>query len=171
MKWEELIKKERLEKKERMKSETVGVHIIFYLAAIFHVFVSTLYGYQTDDSAAQTSVFWYLVLGTVICYIAFNLYLYRVRENGHYYNIFRKYRYIPIDLKRLFLAKAVIAGRNMLGLSLLGQSASLLIVIANPGNEGASLSQFHVWLPCLAGGIAFVYFLLLMGSWYIGAKR
>ena len=171
MKWEELVKKERLEKRERMKSETVGVHIIYYLAAIFHVFVSTLYGYQTDDSAAQTSVFWYLVLGTVICYIAFNLYLYRVRENGHYYNIFRKYQYIPIDLKKLFLAKTVIAGRNMLGLSLLGQSASLLIVIANPGNEGASLSQFHVWLPSLSGFIAFVWFLLLMGSCYRVAKR
>ena len=154
-----------------MKSETVGVHIIFYLAAIFHVFVSTLYGYQTDGSAAQNSVFWYLVLGTVICYIAFNQYLYRVRENGHYKNIFRKYRYIPIDLKKLFFAKAVIAGRNMLGLSLLGQSASLLIVIANPGNEGASLSQFHVWLPCLTGIIAFMWFLLLMGSCYISAKR
>ena len=171
MKWEELIKKERLEKRERMKSETVGVYIIFYLGAIFHVFVSTLYGYQTDDSAAQTSVYWYLVMGTVICYIAFNQYLYWVRENGHYKNIFRKYMYIPINLKKLFLAKAVIAGRNMLGLSLLGQSASLLIVIANPGNEGAVISQFHVWLPCLTGIIAFVWFLLLMGSCYISAKR
>ena len=171
MKWEELIKKERVEKRERMKSETVGVHIIYYLGAIFHVFVSTLYGYQTDDSAAQNSVFWYLVIGTVICYIAFNQYLYRVRENGHYKNLFRKYRYIPIDLKKLFLAKAVIAGRNMLGLSLLGQSASLLIVIANPGNEGASLSQFHVWLPCLSGIVSFAWFLLLMGSCYRAAKR
>ena len=79
--------------------------------------------------------------------------------------------YIPINLKKLFLAKAVIAGRNMLGLSLLGQSASLLIVIANPGNEGTVISQFHVWLPCLTGIIAFVWFLLLMGSCYRVAKR
>lgn len=163
MKLKQLVENERSEKRERVRKETDGVHILFYLACIFNIFcASLLYGFETGSSTQDYKVYWYLVIGTVICYISFNKYLFLVKENGKIYNIFEKYRYVPVDVRELYLAKAIVAGRNIMGQAFLCQLASLFIVVVNPGNEGGSITDFHVWIPSVIGSIALMILLLQM---------
>lgn len=163
MEIKQLVANERSEKRERVRKETDGGHIMFYLACIFNIFVaSLLYGFETDGSKQDLNVYWYLVIGTVICYIGFNKFLFLVKENGKICNIFEKYRYVPVDVRKLYLAKAIVAGRNILGQAFLCQLASLFIVVVNPGNEGGSITDFHVWIPSVIGIIALMILLLQM---------
>lgn len=162
MELKQLVANERSEKRERVRKETDGAHILFYLAFIFNVGVSLLYGFETGNSTQDYKVYWYLVIGTVICYIGFNKYLFLVKENGKICNIFEKYQYVPVDVRKLYLAKAIVAGRNIMGQTFLCQLASLFIVIVNPGNEGGSITDFHVWIPSVIGIIALMIFLLVM---------
>ena len=170
MDFKQLVAKERSEKAERMKKETVGCYILYYLAAGFGLFVFMSFGFDMDMSDVKSFVL--VVWGIVICFISFNKYLYYSKENGKLNNnIFAKYDYIPVDIRKLFWAKAVIAGRNILGLALSGQMLSLFIVVVNPGNEGAVITDLHVWIPLMTGIIALLLFLLNMTAVYRKARR
>ena len=163
MEFKQLVKKERAEKKMRLMKETDGAYILYYLAAVFHFFVSMLYGFETDNSVQAVRMYWFLNVGTVCLHISFNRYIYLVKEKGMRRNIFEKYNYIPIDFKKLYLAKAVTICRSIMCQAVLGQLAALFIVAADPGQEGAAVTDFHVWFPILSGVIALFTLLLTMG--------
>ena len=170
MDFKQLVAKERSEKAERIEKEMIGCQIIYYLGAGFSLFIFMIFGLDMDMSDVKS--FMMIIWGIVICYISFNKYLYYSKENGKFNNnIFAKYRYIPVDTRKLFLAKAVIAGRNILGLSLLGQMLSLFIVAVDPGNEGAAITDLHVCIPLMSGVIALMLFLLNMAAVCRKAKR
>lgn len=170
MDFKQLMAKERSEKAERIKKETDGGHILYYLGAGFSLFIFMLFGFDMDMSDVQSFIM--IIWGIAVCYISFNKYLYYSKENGKLNNnIFAKYRYIPVDIRKLFWAKAVIAGRNILGLTLSGQMLALFIIAVNPGNEGAAITDLHVWIPLMTGVIALMLFLLNMAAVCRKAKR
>lgn len=170
MDFKQLVAKERSEKTERVKKEMEGCQIIYYLGAGFSLFIFMSFGFEMDMSDVKS--FMMIIWGIAICYFSFNRYLYYNKENGKpNNNIFAKYRYIPVDIKKLFWAKAVIAGRNILGLTMSGQMLSLFIVAVNPGDEGAAITDLHVWIPLMTGVIALILLLLNMAFVYIKAKR
>lgn len=163
MDFKQLVAKERSEKAERVKKEMEGGHIIYYLGAGFSLFIFMIFGFDMDMS--DIKAFMLTIWGIVICYISFNKYLYYSKENGILNNnIFAKYHYIPVDIRKLFWAKAAIAGRNIMGFALSGQMLSLFIVAVNPGNEGAAITDLHVWIPLMTGVIALLLFLLNMAA-------
>ncbi|MCM1037933.1 MAG: hypothetical protein NC314_06825 [Roseburia sp.] len=163
MDFKQLVAKERSEKAERIKKETSGCQIIYSWGAGFSLFIFMLFGLDMDMSDVKSFIM--IILGIAVCYISFNKYLYYCKENGKFNNnIFAKYQYIPVDIRKIFWAKAVIAGQNILGFTLSGQILSLFVVAINPGNEGAAITDLHVWIPLMTGVITLILLLLNMSA-------
>ena len=161
MNLKQLVEKEHTEKTERMKKETVGGYILFYLAAGFNIFASMLYGFHMDSTMGIVVL--ECSFGAICIYMSFNKYLYSIKENGKINNIFLNYKNTPVDFKTLYLAKAIVAGKSILGQALLAQLAALLIRAADPDHDGGSVTDFTVWIPLITGIGALLLFLLLMG--------
>ena len=157
----QLIEKERIEKRERMQKEMQGGHILLYLMEGFIILSSMLFGFYSDGDMRR--VYPLLIVGISCVWISANKYYYLVRENGTINNIFYKYRNIPVDLKKLYLAKAAAAGRNILGQALLAQFTALFIRIVDPDHDGGSVTNVTVWIPLMTGVGVLLLFLLLMG--------
>ena len=155
MEFKALVKKEQKEWKQRMIDETGGAYILLYLALIFCVFGSMQYGfhYDKDDYFVLVS----LAVGNVMVYSALTGYITGVKENGKRVNIFRKYKYIPIDFKLLRRAKIYVVCKILALPIIISQGVSLMIRIVDPDKDGGSILEVNVWLPVIMG-VLFILF-------------
>ena len=154
MEFKELMEKERLESKERMKKESSGTYVLLYFMLGLYVFMSSLWGFKYESYKDMPNLFFFAV-GYFFC-LFFNRYLYSVREYGKDVNIFQKYRYIPVNLKKLFLAKLVLISKNICIVTVLAQAAALLIRILDLDKDGGRISDVTVWMPVIFGGVIWV---------------
>lgn len=165
LEFRELIEKERLESKERMKKESSGTYVILYFLLGLYVFMSAMWGFHYE-SYKDTPI-WMWVFGFISCQF-FNRYLYSVRENGKDINIFQKYQYIPVNLKKLFLAKLILISKNICILTVLGQAAALLLRILDLDKDGGRISDITVWMPVIFGGIIWI---MIVCRLFIGYRK
>jgi len=162
----ELVEKERLESKERMEKESSGTYVLFYVLFGVYVLISALCGFKYE-SYKDMPYLSFCVIGYFSC-LFFNRYLYSVRENGKNINIFQKYRYIPVNLKKLFWAKLFLISKNICILTVLAQAAALLIRILDLDKDGGRISDITVWMPVIFGGIIWI---MVAGKLFIEYRK
>ena len=105
-----LIKTEHDNWKKRMIVETCGTYVV--IAGAFCGVMNTefdLYYYNM------------VVFFTFGLYYAQSRYITYIWENGRKVNIFEKYIYSPVDLKKLRKAKLIVVGKNIMIPVILGQ--------------------------------------------------
>lgn len=166
MEFKELVEKECIESKERMKKESSGTYVIFYFLLGLYVLILALWGFHYEsyrDAPHMTC----MVFGFIYC-LFFNRYLYSVRENGAEINIFQKYRYIPVNPKKLFWAKLILISKNICIPTVLGQAAALFLRIVDLDKDGGKIFDITVWMPVIFGGIIWV---LIAGRLFIGYRK
>ena len=162
----ELVEKEHLESKERMKKESSGTYVIFYFLLGLYVLISAMWGFHYDSYKDAPYVIC-LVFGFISCQF-FNRYLYSVRENGKDINIFQKYRYIPVNPKTLFWVKLILISKNICILTVLGQAVALLFRILDLDKDGGRISDITVWMPVIFGGIIWA---MIAGRLFMGYRK
>lgn len=162
----ELVLKEQLESKERMKKESSGAYVILYFLLGLYVFMSALWGFHYE-SFKDAPYLMFCVFGFISCQF-FNRYLYRVRENGKDINIFQKYKYIPVNPKKLFLAKLFLISKNICISTVLGQTVALFFRILDLDKDGGRISDITVWMPVISGGIIWC---IIAGILFLGYRK
>lgn len=166
MEFKELVEKERLESKERMKKESSGTYVLFYFLSGVYVLMSALWGFKYKSYRDMPNLPSFAI-GYFSC-VVFNRYLYSVRENGKNINIFQKYWYIPVNLKKLFLAKLVLISKNICILTVLAQAAALLIRILDLDKDGGKISDITVWMPAIFGGVIWI---MIAGKLFVEYRK
>ena len=73
------------------------------------------------------------------------------RENGRSVNIFKKYRYIPVDISVLRRVKVILTARIVAPFVITGQMAAIFIRVIDPDNQGGSLIDISVFMPLIIG--------------------
>lgn len=165
----ELVEKERLESRERMQKETSGTYVLIYFLTGFYIVASAMWGFKYD-SFMNAPYLLFFGIGFFSCQL-FNRYLYIVKENGKDVNIFKKYRYIPVNLRKLFLAKLVVMSKNICIPTVLAQIVALLFRILDLDNDGGRISDLTVWMPVIFGGIIWVIIAGKMYSFFMENQK
>lgn len=163
----QMVEKESLERRERMKKETSGTYMLIYFMVGFYVLASSMWGFQWDSF--KDGPYQFLWIGLGVAFVC-NVFSYRVKENGKYTNIFKKYIYIPVDLRKLFLAKLVVVSKNIALQTVFAQIAALIVLAVNPDHEGGKLSDLTVWIPAMSGVVFWVFVAGIMYSQYVRAQ-
>lgn len=165
--FQQLVEKECLERKERMKKETSGIYVSFYFMVGLYVLISSMWGFRWESFKDGPYQFlWIGLWAAVVC----NRNSYWVKENGKYANIFKKYIYIPVDLRKLFLVKLLVVSKNIALQTVFAQLAALIVLVVNPEHEGGKLSDLTVWMPVISGGIYWAFVAGIMYSQYVRAQ-
>lgn len=146
-----LLKTEHKNWKQRMVKETKGTYIAIYLGLIFCVFMSAMYGFKYDYSSDDKSVMITLTVFIFVLYHGVTAYVSYVRENGRSVNIFKKYRYIPVDISVLRRVKVILTARIVAPFVITGQMAAIFIRVIDPDNQGGSLIDISVFMPLIIG--------------------
>lgn len=162
----ELVEKERFESKERMKKESSGIYVLFYIWAGFYVLASGLWGFKYESM--KDTPYYTLFVMAFLLFQPFNRYLYNVREDGKYINIFQKYKYIPVNLKQIVLVKLILISKNILIPTAMAQAAALLIRILDLDKDGGRISYITVWMPVIFGVIMWI---IIASRLLIGYKK
>lgn len=149
MDFKTLVKKETREYKERMKKESQGLYMLMYIGLGFSVLFSAMFGfrYEYDD---------YIVLFTLcimngVLYECITMYIFSVREKGVRHSIFSKYSFVPVEPKKLILAKTIVTVRALCIPVMLSQLVAIMVRIINPDNDGGSIKDITVWFPIILG--------------------
>ena len=75
--------------------------------------------------------------------------LQNVWENGRKVNIFEKYIYLPVDLKKLRKAKLIVVGKNIMIPVILGQLSAILMRGAYYGWHVKSWLDLGLYTPVI----------------------
>lgn len=159
----QLIAKERYESGERRKKETEGTYVLLYFLTGFYVMESALWGFHYDGFL--DAPFMFLWIG-YIATVATNTYIFTVKENGHRENIFEKYMYIPVDMKKLFCAKIYIASLYIIKVTLAAQIVAFVVRCLEVRYEGGCLFDALLFVPGLTGIIIWMIELFAEGTRY-----
>ncbi len=143
-----LLKAEQENWKKRMVKETKGTYIAIYLGLIFSVFMSAMFGFKYDYSSDDKRV---IISLTVFIFVVYQGVTAYVRENGRSVNIFKKYRYIPVDISVLRRVKVILTARIVAPFVITGQMAAIFIRVIDPDNQGGSLIDISVFMPLIIG--------------------
>jgi len=166
MELENLIKKEKKEFKERIKEESGGAYVLMYFFDGLYVLISVIWGfYPPDKDIALATGFWFLGMGFLV-YTLLNISFYKVKENGQYQNIFRKYLFTPVNGKDLFMAKAYIISRNILVKMMLSQTAALITRIATVCKKNTVFFDWTLFIPLFTGIFFWIYIMASMYQYF-----
>ena len=98
-----------------------------------------------------------VVFFTFGLYYAQSRYITYIWENGRKVNIFEKYIYLPVDLKKLRKAKLIVVGKNIMIPVILGQLSAILMRGAYYGWHVKSWLDLGLYTPVMVG-IGFLIF-------------
>ncbi|MFG6395556.1 MAG: hypothetical protein K1W24_15480 [Lachnospiraceae bacterium] len=157
----QLIIKENAEMKERRKKESIGCYYIFYLFTIFYTFTLLIISLPEDGSLDK--FFIYHVLWTGYFSISFLYgYLYKVKENGKFQNIFIKYKFIPVDINKLFLAKFIILSRHIILQALPAQILAVIFKLIYICTDGGKFLDIFLFIPVISSFLFCLIFFIIM---------
>lgn len=151
----ELAEQEYINWKERMHKETVGVYVLYYVGLIFTTIISIFFGLDYEKEDYSVLLTYAVLIG--LMYHVFTMYLYSVKENGQRVDIFKKYEYVPVDMKMLKKAKLLVQIRLLAAPVIIGQIGSIVICVLDPDKTGTSIWSLHVWIPTFIAIVLFLY--------------
>lgn len=151
----ELIYKEDKEMKERRKSETMECHYVFYLLTIPYIIISltlSIPGYEALDTyTIYSDLFVFFTLISLLY-----RYLYKVKENGKFNNIFIKYKFIPVDINQLLLAKSILLSKYIIKQVLPVQIMSFIARIVYIYISGGRFFDLPLFIPLITGILTWI---------------
>lgn len=105
-----LIKTEHDNWKKRMMVETCGTYVLMNMGMGFVVIAGAFCGVMNTEF----DLYYYnmVVFFTFGLYYAQSRYITYIWENGRKVNIFEKYIYLPVDLKKLRKAKLIVVAKK-----------------------------------------------------------
>lgn len=157
----QLINKENAEMKERRKKESMGCYYIFYLFTISYTFTLLVISFPEDGSLNK--IFIYHIIWTGYCSISFLYsYLYKVKENGKFQNIFKKYKFTPVDINKLFLAKFIILSRHIILQALPAQIFAIIVKIIDTRTDGGNFIDIFLFIPAISSFLFCLIFFIIM---------
>lgn len=155
-----LVNKEIFEMKERRKNETSGTYYIFYIFTILYTITTPIY---TTPGDTPFDIF-YLYF-TLMEYVFLSLlykYLYEVKENGTVQNIFLKYKFIPVDMDTLFLAKIIVLSRFIIINIFPAQILAFICRAYYTYKYGYKFFDLLLFLPVISGTIYLIIFYIII---------
>lgn len=165
----QLVYKELSEMKERRKKETFGTYYIFYIPAIIYTIIALVFAIPDDEPFKI--IYFYIILFTGYIYLSLLYqYLYTVKENGTLNNIFLKYKFIPIDMGTLFLAKIIILARFIIIHILPAQILAFILRAYYVYKYGGNFFSLRLFLPAITGIIYFIIFSIIIYKYRRAAK-
>lgn len=157
----QLIIKENIEMKERRKKESMGCYYIFYLFTIFYTFTLLIISLPEDGSLNK--LFIYHIIWTGYFSISFLYgYLYKVKENGKFQNIFKKYKFTPVDINKLFLAKFIILSRHIILQALPAQIFTVIFKLIYIHTNNGKFFDIFLFIPVISGFLFCLIFFIIM---------
>lgn len=150
-----LIKTEHDNWKKRMMVETCGTYILMNMGMGFVVIAGAFCGVMNTEF----DLYYYnmVVFFTFGLYYAQSRYITYIWENGRKVNIFEKYIYLPVDLKKLRKAKLIVVGKNIMIPVILGQLSAILMRGTYYGWHVKSWLDLGLYTPVMVG-IGFLIF-------------
>ncbi len=135
-----LIKTEHDNWKKRMMVETCGTYVLMNMGMGFVVIAGAFCGVMNTEF----DLYYYNMVAffTFGLYYAQSRYITYIWENGRKVNIFEKYIYLPVDLKKLRKAKLIVVGKNIMIPVILGQLSAILMRGAYYGWHVKKLARF-----------------------------
>lgn len=165
----QLVYKEISEMKERRKKETFGTYYIFYVLAIICTITTLILSIPDDDSF--DTIFFYTALWSGYVSLSFLYqYLYGVKENGTVNNIFLKYKFIPVDMDTLFLAKIIVLARFITIHILPAQILALICRVYYVYKYGGDFFDLLLFIPAITGIIYFIIFTTIIYKYRRAAR-
>lgn len=165
----QLVYKEISEMKERRKKETFGTYYIFYVLAIICTITTFMLSVSGNESFDK--VYFYITLWSGYISLSFLYqYLYNVKENGTVNNIFLKYKFIPVDMDMLFLAKIIVLARFITIHILPAQILAFIYRIYCIYKYKCNLFDLLLFIPAITGIIYFIIFTTIIYNHRRAAK-
>ena len=155
----QLVDKENNEMKERRKTETSGCYFVFYIPVAIYMFSSAFWAFPDNGDLYPVCM--------IICmeFLSVHLlygYIYKDKENGKSNNIFLKYKYIPVDINQLFLAKIILLGKKLLLIIMPAQILAIIIRITYIFKDSGRLLDIPLFTPSISGIILFLIFSIII---------
>lgn len=126
--FKQLVERERKQKKEYLIKSTSGMYIIFYIFLILIYILAVGVGFMGDEK--KNNIF-------SLCLNLFNMFnlmiiylempLFQIKENGKMVNVLKKYQYMPVSLKTVFLAKMAVFCSDIIKHAFLATGLSMMI--------------------------------------------
>ncbi len=153
----QLVYKEISEMKERRKKESFGTYYVFYVLAI--IFTITTLILSIPDNEPFDTFYLYTTLWSGYVSLSFLYqYLYRIKENGTINNIFLKYKFIPVDMGTLFLAKIIVLARFITIHILPAQILAFICRVYYVYKYRCNFFDLMLFFPAITGIIYFMVF-------------
>ncbi len=165
----QIVYKEISEMKERRKKETFGTYYIFYVLAIICTIITFMFSIPGDEPF--DTVYFYITLWSGYVSLSFLYqYLYRIKENGTINNIFLKYKFIPVDMDTLFLAKIIVLARFITIHILPAQILALICRVYCVYKYRCNFFDLMLFFPAITGIIYFIIFTTIIYRYRQAAK-
>lgn len=155
----QLVDKENAEMKERRKTESLGCYFIFYILVAACIFSSAFSAFLDNNDLYFIYTVAFMEFTSV--YLLYG-YIYRVKENGKFNNIFLKYKYIPVDINQLFLAKIILLGKKLILIILPAQIVAFITRIIYIFTDGGKFFNIFMFTPSISGIIIFLIFSIII---------
>lgn len=155
----ELIYKEDKEMKERRKNETTGCYYVFYLFTIPYILLSLILSLSGDESLNTYTTF------LIIFFMSISFlykYLYIVKENGKSSNIFKKYKFIPVDINQLLFAKSILLSKYIIKQVLPVQIITFIAKIIYTHIYGGKFFNIQLFIPLIPGILTWIIIFTIM---------
>lgn len=165
----QLVYKEISEMKERRKKESFGTYYVFYVLAIICTIITFMFSIPGDEPF--DTVYFYITLWSGYVSLSFLYqYLYRIKENGTINNIFLKYKFIPVDMDTLFLAKIIVLARFITIHILPAQILALICRVYCVYKYRCNFFDLMLFFPAITGIIYFIIFTTIIYRYRQAAK-
>ncbi len=165
----QLVYKEISEMKERRKKESFGTYYVFYVLAIVCTIITFMLSIPGDEPFG--TVYFYITLWSGYVSLSFLYqYLYMVKENGTVNNIFLKYKFIPVDMGTLFLAKIIVLARFITIHILPAQILAFICRVYYVYKYRCNFFDLMLFFPAITGIIYFMIFTTIIYRYRRAAK-
>ncbi len=165
----QIVYKEISEMKERRKKETFGTYYIFYVLAIICTIITFILSIPGDEPF--DIIYFYIALWSGYISLSFLYqYLYRIKENGTINNIFLKYKFIPLDMDTLFLAKIIVLARFITIHILPAQILAFIYRVYCVYKYRCNFFDPLLFIPAITGIIYFIIFTTIIYKYRRAAK-
>lgn len=155
----ELIYKEDKEMKERRKNETTGCHYVFYLFIIPYTILSLILSLPGNESLNTYTTYLFVFFMSILFLYR---YLYTVKENGKSSNIFIKYKFIPVDINQLLLAKSILLSKYIIKQVLPVQILIFIAKIIYTHIYGGRFFNIQLFTPLIPGILTWIIIFTIM---------
>ncbi len=155
--------------KERRKKESFGTYYVFYVLAIVCTIITFMLSIPGDEPFG--TVYFYITLWSGYVSLSFLYqYLYMVKENGTVNNIFLKYKFIPVDMGTLFLAKIIVLARFITIHILPAQILAFICRVYYVYKYRCNFFDLMLFFPAITGIIYFMIFTTIIYRYRRAAK-